>query len=199
MVDEETALMQQEPPPTRDMSSTTLLSSTVLRPCWILTLAVVGSISLVLGMNTGSWFQSSGKVKSKDIEIAQGAFYWGIDQKKFDLPEDECIKFFEPFCDENIVLDYSGGPCDFLTGIHKGIGEVCTFFKSMDGRYPVTESPETTWFQNGDLVLAKIHGPYVTIPGNKTGIVDEIVAMSMVDGKVSKLELFTAHAKNFVC
>jgi len=136
---------------------------------------------------------------SPEMEVAQGAFYWGIDQKKFDLPEKQCVQFFEDYFAENVVVDYSGGPCEFLTGVHEGIPEVCGFFKNMDGRSQVTQAPETVWFQNGNIVLAKVHGPYITIPEGKKGVVDEIVAITMMDGKITRMELFASHAKNFVC
>ena len=46
-----------------------------------------------------------------------------------------------------------------------------------------------------------------TIPANKTGMVDEIVALTMTipeDGmlylpKIASMELFVSHAKEFVC
>ena len=134
-----------------------------------------------------------------EMEIAQGAFYWGVDQKKFDLPENECGEFFEDYFAQNIVVDYSGGPCEFLTGIHTGISEVCAFFQIMDERSQVTEVPKTLWFQNGNIILVKVHGPYVTIPEGSLGVVDEIVALTMADGKIAHMELFTSHTKNFVC
>ena len=144
---------------------------------------------------------------SPEMQTAQGAFYWGIDQKKFDLPEKQCVQFFNDYFVDDVVVDYAGGPCGFLTGIHNGLSSLCAFFKNMDGRSQVTAAPEVTWFQSDNIVLAKVRGPYRTVPANKTGLVDEIVALTMTipeDGmlylpKIARMELFVSHAKDFVC
>merc|ERR1719245_493811 len=115
----------------------------------LMVVAACASALLVLGTSRGVGRSVADSPQvladSPEMQVAHGAFYKGLFQGKFDLPEEKCVEFFKDYLAEDVVVDYTGGPCDFLTGVHKGIPEMCGFFKNMDGRSQVTEVP-------GDMV-----------------------------------------------
>ena len=70
------------------------------------------------------------------------------------------MQFFNDYFVDDVVVDYTGGPCGFLTGIHNGLSSFTVCLLQEHGRAlaasQVTAAPEVTWFQSDNIVLAKV-------------------------------------------
>merc|ERR1711920_1118834 len=161
-------------------------------------LAVCASAALVLSTNRSAVHDTAASPKvfavTPQMQVVQ-AFWGAFLSGKFDAEEKHCVATTNELFAEHVVADWTGNPCDYFDGVHKGVSGMCSLFKNIRAHIRLSKTPDIQSFQDGNVVLQQVHAEYVTIPAGKQLFHDEIIVVKVVDGKVASFDLYINHGK----